>query len=373
MRKLPAIMSTVVSALAVSGCFGASDTIKLGMIGPMTGDYAIYGTASRDGALLAIEEINAAGGVLGKQLELKVQDTQGDPVQAVPAYTLLVEQEQIVALIGGIFSGETLAIKSEAVADGLPVLSPTATNPTVTLDADNVFRACYTDAYQGQVAATFAYENLDAVKAGVLYNIDDSYSTGLAEAFVDTFEDLGGTIVEQTFSAGADDFNAQLTALKDAAVDFVFVPTYVAEAGPILTQAAAKNFDVPFMGGDGWDSIEGDYAAVAEGHYFVNHYAKTDVAEVVQNFVANYTEKYDVAPNALSALGYDSVYAMVAAIEAAGSTDSAAIVAALQDLNLTDLVAGGITFDENGDPIKAATIIQVHDGGHVVVTKVTAG
>lgn len=372
MKKLPAFMSTMVSALAVTGCFGASDTIKLGMIGPMTGDYAIYGTASRDGALLAIEEINAAGGVLGKQLELKIQDTQGDPAQAVPAYTLLTEQEHIVALIGGIFSGETLAIKSEAVADGLPVLSPTATNPTVTLDAPNVFRACYTDAYQGEVAASFAWDTLDVTKAGVLYNIDDSYSTGLAEAFVDKFEDLGGTVVTQTFGAGADDFNAQLTALDAADVEFVFVPTYVAEAGPILTQAATKGIDVPFMGGDGWDSIEADYATASEGHYFVNHYAKTDTAQIVVDFVANFTAKYGTAPNALAALGYDSVYTMVAAIEAAGNTDPADIVAALQATDLTDLVAGAITFDENGDPIKAATIIQVHDGDHVVVAKVTA-
>ena len=373
MKKIFVLFIAFAFALSLSACAGEDDTIKFGVIGPLTGDYDLYGVAVRNGAELAAAEINAAGGVLGKTLEIIAYDSKGDAAEGTNAYNRLVDQDGIDALIGGTFSGVTLGIKSLAIEDGIPVLTPTATNPDVTLDAPNVFRACYTDSYQGQVAAVFAADTLGATNVAVFFNRDDAYSEGLADAFMAQFDDdstLSYTAYE--FGAQDEDYSAQLTQIKAGGYDAVFVPAYVAEVGPILTQAAALELDVPFIGGDGWDGIEAQYADVAEGHYFANHYAKTDEAEVVQNFVANYEAEFGEAPNALAALAYDAAYALAAAFEDAGSADSAAVVAALAALNYTEAVTGSITFNADGDPIKAVTIIKVVAGEQTVEAKVEA-
>jgi len=371
MKKLALLVSTFVFVFALSAC-GGSDAIKFGVIGPLTGEYSQYGVAVENGAKMAAAEINAAGGVLGKDLEIVAYDSKGDPVEGVQAYNRLVDQDEIDALIGGTFSGVTLAVKELAITDGLPVLSPTATNPDVTLNADNVFRACYTDSYQGSVAAVFAAENLGSTKAAVLYNRDDAYSEGLATAFGDEYDARSLDYDEFEFGKDDDDYSALLSNIKAGGYDVVFLPAYIAEVGKVLTQAKSLGLDVPFVGGDGWDGIEADYADVAEGFYFANHYAKTDTASVVQDFVSNYEEEYGEAPNALAALAYDAVYAMAEAMENAGTTDSAAVVAALQSLDYQDAVTGSISFDANGDPIKSVTIIKLVDGEHVVETKVNA-
>jgi len=371
MKKLALLVSTLVFVFALSAC-GGSDAIKFGVIGPLTGEYSQYGVAVENGAKLAAAEINAAGGVLGKDLEIVAYDSKGDPVEGVQAYNRLVDQDEIDALIGGTFSGVTLAVKELAIADGLPVLTPTATNPDVTLNADNVFRACYTDSYQGSVAAVFAAENLESEKAAILFNRDDAYSEGLAKAFGAEYDARSLEYDEFEFGKDDDDYSALLSNIKAGGYDVVFLPAYIAEVGKVLTQAKSLGLDVPFVGGDGWDGIEESYADVAEGFYFANHYAKTDTSTVVQDFVANYEEEYDSAPNALAALAYDAVYAMAEAMEAAGSTDYADVVAALQSLNYQDAVTGSISFDSNGDPIKSVTIIKLVNGVHVVETKVNA-
>lgn len=372
MKKLFALVSTLVFALLLSACNTAEDTVKFGVIGPLTGDYSLYGVAVENGAKLAAQELNAAGGVLGKDLEIIAYDSKGDPTEGVNAYNRLRDQDGIDALIGGTFSGVTLAIKELAVADNVPVLTPTATNPEVTLNAANVFRACYTDSYQGSVAAVFAADTLGAANVAVMYNRDDAYSEGLANAFMDEFDARSLAYTAFEFGATDDDYNAILTNIQSGGYDAVFLPAYIAEVGAILTQADTLGLDIPFIGGDGWDGIEADYADVAEGFYFANHYAKTDEAQVVQDFVANYTDEFGEAPNALAALAYDAVYAMAAAFEEAGSTNPDDVVAALADLEYTDAVTGAIRFDENGDPIKAITIIKIVDGVHVVETKVDA-
>ncbi|MBU1020202.1 MAG: ABC transporter substrate-binding protein [Firmicutes bacterium] len=369
MKKLLTLVLTLSFVLLLGAC-DTNDNIKLGVIGPLTGDYSMYGVAVANGAKLAAAEINADGGVLGRDFEVIAYDSKGDPTEGVNAYNRLVDKDGIDALIGGTFSGVTLAIKELAIADNLPVLTPTATNPTVTLDAPNVFRACYTDSYQGTVAAVFSKNNLEATNAAVLYNSGDAYSEGLAEAFVAEFTAGGGTVTEYTFSASDDDFSAVLANIAASAAEVVFLPAYVAEVGAILTQADAAGMNIPFVGGDGWDGLEADYAAVAEGMYFGNHYAKSDTAQVVVDFVANYTEEYGEAPNALAALAYDAVYAMAEAMENAGTTDATELIAALTDLDFQNAVTGSIKFDENGDPIKAITIIQIVNGEHVVVDKV---
>lgn len=371
MKKLLLAVLTFAFALSLAAC-GDSGAIKLGVIGPLTGEYKQYGLAVERGAELAVAEINAAGGVLGKDLEVIAYDSKGDATEGVQAYNRLVEQDGITGLIGGTFSGVTLAVKDLAVQDGVPVLTPTATHPDVTADAENVFRACYTDSYQGQVAAVFAADTLESTNAAVLFNRDDAYSEGLANAFMDEYDarELDYTAFE--FGKDDDDYSALLTNIKAGTYDVVFLPAYTSEVGKVLTQAKAAGLTVPFIGGDGWDGIEAEYADVAEGFYFANHYAKSDEAQVVQDFVANYEAEYGETPSALAALAYDAVYAMAAAIEDAGTTDYADVVAALSDLNYTDAVTGSITFDDQGDPIKSITIIKLVNGEHVVETKVDA-
>lgn len=370
MKKFVTLILTVSLALLLSACGSGNDTIKLGVIGPLTGDYSLYGLSVQNGAQLAVDELNAAGGILGKDVELIAYDSKGDPTEGVNAYNRLRDQDGIDALVGGTFSGVTLAIKELAVEDGMPVLTPTATNPNVTLDASNIFRACYTDSYQGSVAAVFADESLEASKAAVLYNRDDAYSEGLADAFVTEFESRGTVVESLTYGAGDDDYSSLLTVIANSDAEVVFLPGYVAEVGAILSQAADLGIEIPFIGGDGWDSIEQNYAAVAEGNYFGNHYAKTDPSDVVQNFVSGFEAEFGESPSALAALAYDAVYALAEAFEDAGSAEPDAVIAALADLEYLNAVTGSIKFDENGDPIKAITMIQIVNGEHVVVEKV---
>ena len=372
MKKLLVLALTLSTVFLLSACGSDDDVIKFGVIGPLTGDYSQYGIAVENGAKLAASEINEDGGVLGLDLEIIAYDSKGDPTEGVNAYNRLSQQDEIDALIGGTFSGVTLGLKDLAIADNMPVLTPTATHVDVTLNAPNVFRAAYTDSYQGQVAAVFAKESseISATNAAVLYNSGDAYSEGLAVAFKAEFEAGGGTVTEYTFSASDDDFSAVLANIDLSDAEVVFLPAYVAEVGAILTQAFNMGMDIPFVGGDGWDGIEADYAEAAEGHYFGNHYAKSDPAEVVASFVANYETEYGESPNALAALAYDAVYAMAQAFEDAGSSDADEVIAALAGLEYNNAVTGSIKFDENGDPIKALTIIQVVGGEHVVVDKV---
>jgi len=374
-KKLTLLLTLMVLlATVLSGCGGAaggeSDTIKLGVIGPLTGDYSMYGTAVANAAQLAADEINAAGGIDGKQVEIIAYDSKGDKTEAVNAYNRLRDQDKIVALIGGTFSGTTLSIKEIAKADNMPVLTPTATNGEVTLDAANIFRACYTDPYQGSTAAVFAAEELKATKAAVLYNIEDPYSEGLAVAFDEQFSTIGTVTNYEGYTKNDADFRAILTKIAAEEPDVLFLPDYIAKVGVILSQVEELGLNVVAIGGDGWDGIEGDYAEVAEGHYFANHYAKTDESAIVQDFISAYEAKFESSPNALAALAYDSTFIMKSAIEAAGSTEAEAIITALAATDMSG-VTGHVTFDENGDPIKSISIIQVVSGEHVLAAKVS--
>jgi branched-chain amino acid transport system substrate-binding protein len=345
-------------------------TVAFGLMGPLTNDYAIYGNAVLQGAQLAMSEINQNGGVLGFDLEIIAYDTQGDPVLGVEAYNELVADHNMTALIGGTFSGVSLAVKELAKADGLPMITPTATHPDVTLNADNVFRACYTDIYQGKVAAMFAANDLGTSKVAVLYNRDDAYSTILANAFIDQYTSLSLSLDEYVFGMGDDDFTVQLSAIQSGDYDAVYLPAYIPQVVEILEQANTLGIDIPFIGSDGWDSIERDYAAVAEGNYFLTHYSLDDDSTLIQAFYQNYVAMFDEEPNVLSALAYDAVYAMVEAIENADSLDSLDIVLALHNLDLTTSVTGLTSFDQNGDPLKEITVVQIVDGEQVYVKKI---
>ena len=371
MKKMFLVLAAFLFTFTLAACGGSEDTLRLGTIGPLTGDYSLYGTSVRDGAQLAVNEINAAGGALDMQVELFAYDSKGDSVEGVNAYNRLRDVDEVHAVIGGTFSGVTLAIKEIAIEDGMPLFSPTATNAEVTLDAYNVFRACYKDDFQGQMAAKFAGDDLGLTKAAVIYNREDAYSEGLATAFIKAFDAYGEIVAEESYGASDKDYNAILDNVKATDAEIVFLPGYVAEVGAILTQASSKGIDVPFIGGDGWDSIEVDYADVAEGNYFGNHYAKTDSSAVVQDFIAAYEAEYGTSPNALAALAYDAVYAAVQAFEESGSTDADDFIAALSAIDFSG-VTGHISFDANGDPIKEISIIQVEDGEHKFIKRLSA-
>jgi len=362
MKKILAVVLVLVLVLSLAACgSGSGKTIKIGVLSGTTGGAAVHGVPVKQAAELAAEEINAAGGIDGKEIEIIAYDTKGDATEGVNAYNKLVNQDEVAAIIGGTYSGVTLGFKDLAIADNMPVLSPTATNTEVTLDAPNVFRACYTDDYQGAVVAQFAIDTLGTDTLGILYNKDDAYSEGLANGFEAAATEAGVTVVKEAYAAEDKDYSTQLDKLAAAGIDALFVPHYPDTVGPILAQVASKNLDFVCLGGDGWDGIQGEYAAEAEGFYFANHYAADNEAAVVQNFIAAYEEKFGETPNALGALSYDAVYLMASAIETAGSTDADAIISALSGTTLEG-VTGNISFDADGNPIKGVMIIQVVDG-----------
>jgi branched-chain amino acid transport system substrate-binding protein len=358
----------VVSLFTFAGCSSSGtdeNTIKLGFIGPKTGDAAIYGTSAEAGAMLAVDEINANGGINDKQIELIAYDTKADQTEAVNAYNRLRDQDGIVALIGGTLSGETLAMKDIMLQDNMPVLTPTATAVDVTVDAPNVFRACFLDDYQGEAAANFAVDSLGSKTAALLIGVGNPYSEGVSAAFEKAFVAKGGSILgTESYGMTDKDFSAQLTKIKDLNPEVIFVPDYVQTVGPILQKAKEMGITATFVGADGWDGVQVEYADAAQGNYFTNHYAADSPSETVQNFIKAYEVANDSVPNSFSALGYDAVYTMAAAIETAGSTEADAIITALGSTEHLG-VTGNLKFDANGDPKdKEVTIIKI-DGGEL--------
>ncbi len=345
-----------------------SDVIKVGTMGAYSGDYAQYGLAVRQAAELAISEVNAAGGVNGKNIELVAYDNEGDPTKSINLFNRMVDEDGIIALVGPVFSGVSLVVAELCEEKGIPMLTPTATNKDVTIGYDYVFRACFIDPYQGKVVAKFANDNLGASTAIIFENVSSDYSIGLAEAFEGTFE---GELSIESYTGEDNDFNAIISSIKDTNPDVIFIPDYFDKVGLIAKQLNQAGVDAILLGGDGWDGVQGDYAAEVEGDFFSNHYTTTDESEIVQSFIADYEAQYDSVPNALAALGYDGMQMMAQALISAGSTDGAAIRDALSSVEY-DGVTGHTVFDENGDTFqKVASIIRVQDGELVLETKMS--
>lgn len=382
-RKLSLVLViALVLSLALTGC-GKSATpptpdpkeeeIKIGSVFPITGQIATFGISSVEATELAFEEINAKGGVLGRQLKLYNEDNQSKAEETATAFTKLIDQVGVVAILGSVASSQSLAGAPIAQAAGIPMLSPTSTNPAVTLVGDYIFRACFIDPFQGQVMAQFAAKELNATKAAMIIEQESDYAIGLAEFFKDAFIAAGGTIVaEEKFSNQDKDFSAILTRVKAAAPDVVFVPSYYDTVGPILKQAKeVVELNAVFLGGDGWDSpdlfdLAGD---AANGHFFSNHYSPDAGTPEVEAFLAAYQAKYNKTPDALAALAYDAAYLLAQAIEEAGSTDGAAIRDAMLAITFKG-VSGTVTYDANRNPIKSAVIIGIEDGKQVFKTVV---
>lgn len=307
-----------VTTIGLTGCgndsSGSSDTIKIGTLGPYSGETAMYGTAAKNGIELAANEINDNGGIDGKKIEIISYDTKGDTTEAVSAYNRLVNEDNVVGIVGPVLSGEALAIKDAAKAENEPIVAPTATAAEVTQGADNSFRICFLDEYQGNAAAKYVTDKangLGKTKAAIIVSKGSAYSEGLAKEFDRVVKENGGQVVAtESYASGDTDFSAQLTKIKDSGAEVVYVPDYYNVAGPMLKKAKEMGINATFIGGDGWDSIQKDYAEAAEAEYFTNHYAADNQNEVVQNFLTAYKEKYNETPNSFAALGYDGLNCM---------------------------------------------------------------
>ena len=353
---------------------GAAQTIKIGTILPISGAISAYGIESRDAMNMAVAEINAKGGVLGKKLELVVEDDENSPDKTMNAIKKLVSRDRVTAFVGAMTSKCTLAITKYAQAKKLVMVTPTSTNDTVTEAGDYIFRICYTDSFQGQVVAQYAFETLKTKKAAILYDNTNDYSKGLTNNFKEKFEKLGGKIIAQeSYSSTDKDFNAQLTKIKAAGPEVLFIPDYYSTVSLIAKQVRAQGLNIPMVGADGWDEITNNAGEEVINSYYSNHYSPEADDPQVKNFVKNFQAKYKgVTPNALAALSYDATYVMADAIKKAGSTDSAKIRAALLKTN-GKFVTGSIRFDAKRNPIKSAVMLKIVKGSDGKLTTQYAG
>jgi branched-chain amino acid transport system substrate-binding protein len=373
-----AILTLAATVAALVGCGGektpGAEGIQVGFFGALTGPTATFAQSGKNGVTLAVEEINAGGGVLGgKRLDLLIEDDRGEATEAASAVSKLITRDHVVALIGEQASSRTIAAAPIAQSYGVPMISPTSTNVEVTKKGDYIFRVCFTDAYQGAVIASFARKNLEARTAVLLVDVRNDYSVGLAEAFRNSFQRAGGRLLaELKYSEGDNDFSAQLTAIRPLDPDVLVVPGYYTDAGLIARQAKALGLRAVLLGADGWDSpklVEIGGEAV-EGAYFSNHYSADDPSPAVRQFVAEYRKKYGVDPDSIAALSYDAVKLLADAIRRAGSTEGKRVRDALADTRDFAVVSGAITMDADRNPIKPAVILKVEGGRFRFVTSI---
>jgi branched-chain amino acid transport system substrate-binding protein len=347
------------------GAAGAKAPIPIGHFASLTGDTATFGQSTDRGIRMAVEEINARGGVLGRPLEVISEDDRSITEEARTAAQKLLQRDQVVALLGEVASSRSLAAAPEAQRARIPMISPASTNPKVTEVGDYVFRTCFIDPFQGAVMARFAREELRAKRVAILFDFKQDYSVGLAEFFRKTFRELGGEIVaDERYTSGDIEFRAQLTTIRAAAPDAVFVPGYYTEVGLIAKQARELGLQVPLLGGDGWDSsktLEIGGAAV-EGYFFSNHYAADSDSPKVQEFVKGYRAKYGESPDAMAALGYDAAGILGDALGRAGATTGEKLRAAIAATRDYDGVTGKITIDDARNARKDAVVLKIEGG-----------
>ncbi|NLW08030.1 MAG: ABC transporter substrate-binding protein [Clostridia bacterium] len=360
----------------------AAEEINIGVNYELTGPVATYGTNTKNGILLAFEEINAKGGVLdGKKINPIVLDNGSKKEEAMSVAAKLIDVNKVVALLGPATTGNTLAAIPVATDNKIPLLTTSATAPDITVDASTqkvreyVFRNCFTDPPQGIAGANFAYNTLGARKAAIFFDNTNDYSKGLYQVFKDEFTKLGGKVVaEESFLEGDQDFRPGLTRFINAGVDMVYVPAYYEQVGKIVNQARELGLNVPMVGADGWDSPElANFAGGAENlkdTYFTNHYSSNDPSPKVQDFVNAYKEKYGAEPDSFAALGYDAAYLLADAINRAGKAEPEAIRQALEDTKEFDGVTGKMSYDEWHNPVKEIAIIAMVDGKQTLKEKI---
>ncbi|WP_050614155.1 ABC transporter substrate-binding protein [Bacillus testis] len=378
-KKLAGIvLSLSLAAGVMAGCSNSTngsggskgDVINIGANLELSGGTASYGQSILQGLELAVDEINKKG-IDGKKIKLIKVDNKSEPSEATSAALKLITQKKVSAIVGAATSGDTTAQLQIADKQKVPVITPTGTNPDLTYKDgklnEYIFRTCFIDPFQGTVAANFATEELKAKKAAVYLDSSSDYSKGLADAFTKQFKENGGTIVgNEAFVAKDTDFRATLTRLKSQNPDFIFLPGYYEEVGLIVKQAREAGLNVPFMGGDGWDSpklIEIAGKEALNNTFITNHYSSGDPDEKIQEFVKAYGDANGgKSPDAFTALGYDTGYLLADAIKRAGSSDPKKIKEALEETKGLELVSGDFTFDKKHNPIKSATILEFVNG-----------
>jgi branched-chain amino acid transport system substrate-binding protein len=345
----------------------AAKEIKIGIVAPITGEAATFGSSTVNGATLYFDQVNAAGGINGVMIKYFIEDDKGDPTEGANAYSKLIDQNGVCAIVGTVMSKVSLAGAPIAQGKGIPMISPTSTNPAVTLVGDYIFRACFIDPFQGFVAAKYAIDSVKAKTAAVLYDAGNDYTTGRAEGFRDEFTMMGGKIVAfESYASGTSDFNAQLVKIRAANPAVLFIPNYYNDAGLIAKQARAMGINAQFIGGDGWDSPElfNIAGAAIEGGVFANHFSHESTVPAAVAFVKAYEAKFGQKPDALAALAYEAAMIMVDAIKRAGSANPTAIRDALKATNL-ETITGVVKFDANRNPVKGAVILECRNGAAV--------
>jgi branched-chain amino acid transport system substrate-binding protein len=360
------VLGTVAPAMA--------QDIMIGHYGAMTGGTATFGISTDEGIRLALDGINAKGGVLGKPVKLVTEDTQGKPEEAVTAVQKLISQNKVVAVLGEVASSNSLAAAPVCQRARVPMLSPASTNPKVTQVGNYIFRSCFIDPFQGPVMARFAINDLKAKRVAVLYDVKQSYSTGLHDVFIAEAKNLGAEVVaDESYSTDDIDFKAQLTKIRNTNPDAVYVPGYYTEVALIARQAKELGLTAPLLGGDGWDSeqffkIGGD---AVNGNYFTNHYSPDEDRPAVKQFVDAYKAKYNgKMPDAMAILGYDAMNIMAAAITQAGNTKGKDIRDQLAAVKDFPGASGTITIDKDRNAQKPIVVLKIEGGKTKFVTSV---
>jgi branched-chain amino acid transport system substrate-binding protein len=373
MKRVLSLSLVAVAVIALMiGCAPKSKEFKVGVLSPLSGPVPSFGLSTKEGYLLAIQEWNAKGGVLKQKIVPIIEDGQCDATAATNAANKLINQDGVKFILGEVCSGATIPVTEITGPAKILLLSPTATNPNVTVDkAGNTkpyaFRACYIDPFQGGVLAQFAATRLNAKKAFIMYDQGNDYTIGLANAFEAKFKTSGGAIVgKETYTKTDTDFSAILAKIKNAKPEVVLLPDYYNIVNLVTKQAKEKGITVPFVGGDGWDSPDLDKKA-AEGCFFTNHYSPDDPRAEVQTFLKAYGAAYKddagkaKVPDALATLAYDAANLLFTAMTNAGSADTTKVKEALEKISFAG-VTGKITFDKAHNPIKALTILSIKAG-----------
>ena len=361
MRKIVVLFAAAlcVASMAFAGGAKDSDAVTIGAIFPLSGGVAYYGNESRDGALLALEEINAAGGLLGKKLALISEDDEGNAEKTVNAFTKLTSRDKVTIILGSSTSGPTQAISTLAQRNKVVLISPSATNIDVTKAGDYVFRACFIDPFQGVVGADFAYKTLGNRRAAVLYDAGADYNTGLAEAFKNQFKAIGGQVVaDEAYQTGDVDFNAQVTRIKAVNPDVVYLPNYYNDVSLQAKQLRDQGVNCALVGGDGWDSLIDNAGNEALNGFWSSGFASDTTDPKGVAFVKAYQARFNRPASQFAALGYDTMMLVVDGIKAAGTFDTAAVKDAMAKLNGV-YVTGNIRFDSDRNPIKGAAILEI--------------
>lgn len=338
------------------------NTIKIGIYGDLTGQTSSFGQSTKNGVDLATAEINSAGGINGKNLEIIFEDDQGRPEQAKTVVSKLINQDKVQAVIGEAASTNTLAAAPVAQEARIPMISHASTNEQITQVGDYIFRVCFIDAFQGAVMAKFAANNLNAKTAAIIGDVNSTYSKGLTQVFEQEFAKLGGKIVSnQSYTQNDPDFKGQLTTVRAINPDVIYIPGYYGQVGIIAKQARELGMNMPLLGGDGWDSPElwklG--GAALKNTFISNHYASDNPAPEVQNFVKAYKAKYEAEPDSMAVLAYDAVKFLADSIRRAGGADSQKLREAIAQTKDFPGVTGKITINDKRDAVKLAVVLEL--------------